>query len=60
MNVDRIIAHVRENPGATTIEIARKLNAPCSVVGAALRMLRAEKRVRSAGNTKAMRYYVRP
>jgi DNA-binding IclR family transcriptional regulator len=55
----RVLHHVRKNPGATCTEVATALRIPASVAGALLRSLRAAKYLRSAGNTRGMRYYER-
>jgi len=63
MNADaytmRVLGHVRRNPGVTCAGVATALGISCAVAGALLRSLRGAKYLRSAGNTRGMRYYAR-
>lgn len=55
----RALHFVRKNPGATCAAVAAALRIPPPVAGALLRSLRKAKYLRSAGNTRGMRYYER-
>jgi DNA-binding IclR family transcriptional regulator len=55
----RVLGHVKRNPGVTCAGVATALGITPAVAGALLRSLRSAKYLRSAGNTRGMRYYAR-